>query len=426
MALIKSPLLRGARGRMADVTFLQRNGDTIMRQARTSNTNPRTDAQMSRRVRLSNLVNMYRCGAQWMPKAFQGKRPAWSDFNAFVSANLNNSPVALSKDEAAQGGCVVAPYLVTKGNLMSVACNKRDNRWITNISLGQLELNDGSLINIVSRFIVENNSWLNYGDQISFVSYQQITNPETGIPMVVCNSYELTLSRTDTRYLWDFLPQFCCSSVSKDGRFYVGTNSNVSTGGFTYIISRRTRRGVEVSTQRLVMSDTSVLNAYSTAEQIAKAMDSYGRTSDVFLDPASYGEADSEAKDPGGLVSLLGVRGNVDDPADIPDLTPTNMANTDAVKLSQLLNGYQYLGLYFSNEVDLSDIRIWLQPQSGNIVTSSIMPELEQSTGRTKVAVVPNSIQRDYGDYQVVNIVAKGMDNINYTCPFKFVVTDLS
>ena len=119
MAILKSLIVRGGRKQIGGMVLYSRNGETIARELAAQVTNPRTPAQMEQRVKLSNLVAVYRANASWMRGAFENKKDRESDYNAFVSANVGNNAVALSKSDVAAGAAVVGNYKITSGSLPS-------------------------------------------------------------------------------------------------------------------------------------------------------------------------------------------------------------------------------------------------------------------------------------------------------------------
>ncbi len=422
MAVLKSPLFRGAKGKFAGNTLLQRGGQTIIRQGSSENTNPRTASQMQRRVRLANLVTMYRAGQSWMPKAFQGKRPAWSDFNAFVSANLNNSPVALTKEQAAAGACVCAPYLITKGNLFSVSINKVDDCYNTNIQCNTETPMDEKSVADLAKELVAQNRFLQFGDQISFISYQQVTNEVTGYPQVLCTSYEITLDPNNTAPVSDYMPEFCFTLNEQGDGYVIGTGTTITNGAFCYIISRRTRRGIEVSTQQLYLTDTSVLEAFSSQEQLELAAASYGYASNVFLDPST----EDFSQDPGVAISLLGISKTVSARTMLPSSTNDYVSGQVSPTLATLTsNGSSgtYLPLFFNNDVQLSAAEVtffkWGQPDF-IAAAQHVMSPGTTGTEASRVwgADLATIGQSAYADYRIIKIVATTTDGMQIEANF--------
>lgn len=408
MAVLKSPLFRGARGKFAGNTLLQRGGQTIIRQGNSENTNPRTASQMQRRVRLANLVSMYRAGQSWMAKAFQGKRPSWSDFNAFVSANLNTSPVALTKEQAAGGSCVCAPYLITKGNLFSVTLSRNGEELNTNIMCDTTTPMEEKTVAELAKELVAQNRFLRLGDQISFVSYQQVTNDVTGFPQVLCTSYEVTLDPNNSALVSDYMPDFCFTLNEVGDHYVIGTGTDVTNGGVAYIISRRTRRGIEVSTQQLYITDSSVLDAYSTTEQFQAAAASYGYGQDVFLDPST----ESLEQNPGAVLACLGCCKTVSASSALTSQTLEYASGTSTPILEIIVAQGSFgsiLPLFFNNEVAITQCDVTVYKQGAVDFTmraSSMVNPLAttKNTSRIWGATLPLITESAYRDYSISRI----------------------
>lgn len=284
MGIIRNAANRKIRGRIGDTTYYVSMERQIARQALNGSnygeSARRTEAQQSRRVKWSNLVNFYKLSKGWMPKAFESKKKGQSDYNRFMSVNLGTTKVALTKDEAIQGGCVVEPFVITQGSLRSIEVNKlSSSRWGTNIAIG-IPVDRDTPVSAFSAAVIAANNWIEEGMQLSFVSYQQFTN-SAEVPQCTCAFYEVTLDTTNTKPLYDFLPQFCASV--EDG--FLCTSEGISQGCFAYILSDQRGGKVRVSSQTLENNNRSMISLYSTPMQTRKAIDSYGLDSEVVLSP---------------------------------------------------------------------------------------------------------------------------------------------
>ena len=293
MALVRNAANMIRKGRVGDATYYVSKGQQVVRQARNDSnygeSARRSESQQVRRVMWANLVNFYKASATWMPAAFESKKKGQTDYNKFMQVNMNGSRIALTKDQAAAGACVADAYLVTQGSLPSVEINQKGVAWFTNIGVGDL-LIKGSTTNAELTAAMEaNNANIQEGMQISFVSYQQSLDA-MGMPRVICRLYEITLSRTSTDKVWDFLPEFCASSVNK----MLGTSGNISTGGFAYIVSDKRAGQVRVSTQQLITNNESLISQFSSSEHVRAAMLSYGIDTEVILSPDGINQQGAE------------------------------------------------------------------------------------------------------------------------------------
>lgn len=126
MAIINSVLIGKGRGSVGNVTLRIAGGDTIASQKISKGAQKiGTLSQVLRRVRLGNLVNAYQAlnalgNGAGMAQSFPARGPRVSNFNMFVSRNIGRAGVgdiSLTRELAAAGAVVAAPYVVTEGDL---------------------------------------------------------------------------------------------------------------------------------------------------------------------------------------------------------------------------------------------------------------------------------------------------------------------
>lgn len=286
MAITRSTASRVRKGRVGDSVYYTSQGREIVRAALNSSnygaSASRTEAQQSRRVRWSNLVNFYKASKGWMHKAFENRKAGVSDYNMLIKLNVNGSTIALTKQQAASGACVAEPFQVSQGSLMPIESVKRSNIWRTNIALGSLSITATTTVGEFSQAVIAANSWLRENMQISFVSYQQ-TIDNSNVPRVICTSYEVTLSDSSTELLRSYLPEFCSSADNG----FLATSSAISPGCFTYVLSESDGGRTMVSSQTLVNNNADTIARYSSSQQVSDAIASYGVSGSVFLDSGS-------------------------------------------------------------------------------------------------------------------------------------------
>lgn len=295
-----NPIINNMRGKLGAYVFSVNRGQMIQRSYRGSGeiSNPRSEGQMRQRVQIANIVALYRVSKRLFAKAFENKPVNWSDYNMFVSLNLNKEvKVYLTKDQAAGGTCVVAPYLISKGSLTPVEVTALESGgFVTNIRLGSLQISATTTVAQFSQAVIAANNFLNEGMQLTYASFVQQTNNETNLPYCSTRLYEVTLDTTNQGLLWDYIPEFGLSTVNGA----VGTGETLAAGGFAYILSSKDSSGkLSVSTQRIVMSDDTVYNQYNDEIAATRSDSSYGYGDAVFLDPGATSESGS-----GGGISV--------------------------------------------------------------------------------------------------------------------------
>lgn len=308
MAKVKSSIATSLQGRIGNVSFRRAAGQRIIAAELPSLvTNPRTVAQMSQRVRLAALVNFYRASKSWMPKTWQMKEAKQSVYNAFVRANLASNPVALTKQEAAEGATVCYPWRVTDGTLNPVSIAEgSDSVFITNIFIGAdaAVLGSAATVSDLSVALLANNLSLRPGDQISFVLYRQMTSA-SGMPYVTCTPYEIKVDTSDGRLVGSRLPLDIIQAAGTEGTLSIGVNMSGVVGAFAVVVSRKDGGTIEVSKSDLVCSSDSLYSFYTSEAHQAAAGASYGTNDVVFIDPA--GEEMRSYNDAAPTRQILGV-----------------------------------------------------------------------------------------------------------------------
>lgn len=257
-------------------------GQTLWRELAPSVTNPRTPAQMSTRVRLANLVQLYKAGRGWMKAAFENKKQTQSDYNAFVSANLANANVYLTKQQVAAGAGVVAPVTITKGSLPPIAHSVQSSFIVTDISVGDLDIAEET-VGSLSQAIIQNNPAIQAGDQISLIQYVQQTGQDS-TPYVVCRAYEMILDPNNSAQWYDYLPEYVVAYNPDASIGYLGVGNTAPMGGYAFIISRTVGSTIRVSSQSIVLTaDNTVYPLFTTQAAYDAAVASYGEGEAIFL-----------------------------------------------------------------------------------------------------------------------------------------------
>jgi len=284
MAVIRNSANTIMRGRVGETTYYVNGGQQIARQAKNNSnygdTARRSEAQQLRRIMWANLVNFYKVSATWMPKAFETKKRNQTDYNKFMQLNIGTARIALTKDEAAAGACVVDGFVVSQGSLPTIELTQQLTGYTTGISLGDLTIGSATTVGQLTAAILANNSNYREGMQLSFVNYTQSIDP-LGIPRLVCRLYEVTLSNDSTELVRSYLPDFASTTI--DGQ--LGCTNQAVDGAFTYIVSEIVAGALRVSTQQLTTKNQFNIITYSNQSQVDKAVASYGVDQEVILNP---------------------------------------------------------------------------------------------------------------------------------------------
>ena len=277
-------ILSKMRGSIGNVTYAQLNGETVAKEKVIKKDNPvRTKAQMELRTSWANIIAMWGTFNNNMKPSFETKPRTSSDYNMFVSANANVVKVFLTSAEARNGGCVVAPYQITRGSLPSIGVTVGEgNNFVSDIAVGGLALGASTLLKTFSKAIIDNSNgaWEN-GDQLSVFISRQTVDSNTGVPHVKTECIEITLDKyNDIALLGDMIDVNLFTVA--DGYLALANEVN---GGVAWVHSRKTVSKTLVSTQFIVVSNP-LLASYTSEASMENAIESYGGVrADQFLTP---------------------------------------------------------------------------------------------------------------------------------------------
>lgn len=294
MAIVSNFYLKGSKKQLAGAVYYKSGGRTISRQLADSVKNPRTRAQMMQRVRWANCVAFYRANASWMKYAYESKKVSQSEYNKFMSLNVANNRIYLTKQAAAAGACVVDSYVMTQGSLPSITYQLGQAAISTNIyvKLGST-LTPASTVAAWSSEILENNPGVQEGDQISIIRYTQMVNEATGFPYVIVRKYEVIMSLTSNQPMSNYWPSDFFSVGSLNQKTFLTITNTGNSGGLLMVLSRTISGRTLVSTQSILpVNNSATINAWSSESALNRAINSYGDSEEAFLssDYAQYAE----------------------------------------------------------------------------------------------------------------------------------------
>lgn len=389
--------MKSSKKKLGGTVLYQAMGQTRQRELAASVTNPRTQSQMAHRARWANCVNMYRANSSWLKYAFETKKSNQSEYNKFMSLNAANSPIFLTKQEAAAGACVVAPYVIMQGSLPSIETQYSANEHLTNIYLGPQppDLFTASIAT-VSQLLLQYNPALREGDQLSLIKLTQQTNANTGIPFVIVRKYEVILNSTDSRLWNDFIPADLMQTDSVGDQVVLYVEDNGGAGGFVIGLSRTIGGKTYVSTQSIVVTNNdAMISAYSSQAALQRAIDSYGESEEAFLSSTAANELPI-APVPNSILSV-----KIDNITYTPGVRYPNLPNF-ATKQLQIFFTSNLSGAEPSVKVSfISGGRIITDTTtgtlSGNILTvANLESDFDDSVGKTLYSVVATVGGIDY------------------------------
>lgn len=300
MGKLKNIISTRISGNVGAMNFRQRAGEVVVAERVYTNASKgdgATESQRTHRSRLANIVNMYRVILELEKKAWANKQGGQSDFNMFAKYNLANSPIFLTKQEAALGAAVIAPYKVSMGALEPLACSYVASVFKSGVALGAaFAIADATIGSLADAIIANNPDW-KYGDKLSIAILTGVMRSlnEATIPVVTVKYLKLTLNAGDTTLLAD-VPNFAALGAAKADDNTLVINNGSSAG--VAVHSREINSALLASEQFIVMNpeQMSIYRNYSGEAQKQKAMDSYGYKPDVLLTP--YSEVDVQVVAP--------------------------------------------------------------------------------------------------------------------------------
>lgn len=292
-----NPMYTGGAG---GYSFYVRGGEQVIRQ-RKNNSNygagaSRTYAQMIRRIRWGNLVNVFKSQKSWQPKAYDSKTKGQTDYNIFMALNINQATVGLTKEMCLSGCAVIEGYQVSRGSLPPIALSASQSAsfYVTDIKL-TISIGSSTTVGQLAADIIANNSQFQEGDNIAFVSFKNWLASRVEWPYAASSYAEITLDPTSA-VLLSAVP-VVGSRLGKDsnGNLQVGWSSSgqfdpTREVGFVAIHTRKSASMLAVSSQEILMNTNSLVSQFSGTTWDNTCIDSYGLSDEVPLDP-SFPEA---------------------------------------------------------------------------------------------------------------------------------------
>lgn len=277
-------------GKVGDLLFLQTKNGTVVYEAPSKKKTPRrSELQMSTRTQWANLGATYMLFDGTLKRGFESLPTNMSVYNAFVQANLGVVKVYITKAMRLNGGCVLAPYQITRGSLPSITMALGQNGvLVSGLALGGLEITATTTVSEFSQAIIANNAGWQVGDQLTFFLGRQTLDPVTSIPRATLTPNKVVLDPVDETTLWSVSGQDGFASVGG----CLGMNAVLLAGAAAWVHSREADGGLKVSTQFFYV-ENAALASYQTSAALIASANSYGgiNTSEVYLQPGQAGNA---------------------------------------------------------------------------------------------------------------------------------------
>ena len=281
-------------GRVGAYSMYVRSGEQIVRQRKnSSNYGPeasRTESQMTRRVKWSSLVNFYKICSAWMPKAYETLKQGQTVYNKFMQLNINKATCALTKDMAQNGCCCIENWTVSQGSLSPIELDPPIGSFgvRTNIVLVSA-INAQTTVKSLSEDIIANNSTFQNGDNIAMVWFKNYFDSRT-YPFAVCEYFEFTLDTGNTALLNTTDAGAVIASGNLTDKTVLTTKESAveenGANAFVFIHTRKVGGQLKVSTQDIYVTVDDYTDPFTGPQAVQAAIDSYGMTEEVPLDPS--------------------------------------------------------------------------------------------------------------------------------------------
>lgn len=292
MSKVRIPINPKQVGKVGAYSMYVRDGEQIVRQRQNASNYgdqaSRTLAQQTRRVKWSNLVALFKAISAWQPKAYELLNAGQTDYNKYMSLNINSANVALTRQQALDGATVVAPVVVSQGSLVSPGAFKEAGLGIsTELRWGTEGTASFATIGELSQAIIDNNAGWQNGDNLAAIYLLNWLDTQ-GTPRCSSVYNELTLDTASTDALsTNILASRMTFVTGGDGIDIAAAAAEANdVAGWAVIHSRRNASSLKVSTERIVMVNDDILNTFITTTQLEAAIESYGLSVEAPLEPS--------------------------------------------------------------------------------------------------------------------------------------------
>lgn len=339
------------KGNAGQLSFRQQGGMTIVSGRIYNNKNAgdgATYAQRLQRIKIAGAVNLFKAIQAFEKKAWEGKPARVSDYNMFMSKNLNAANVYFTKEEANLGACVPMRCVVSTGSLSSIALSWLTNTIKTGLSVGEYELSAQSTIGELAAAIIASNSGYMVNDKITFgllrKTYMNVGS--VSVPQVQVEYIEFNLDIASTDLVADVLKsahaKFDVASAELVINNADGTTSAFGDGAII-VHTRETTGRLLTSTQMMVLPvSQGAGDDYSTEEAQQAAAESYGYQGKVLIQPGQTSDGGVTPPEPPAAKRTISVSVSA----------PDNMTPSMVVKVGGETIGTATKGSAFSGEVD--------------------------------------------------------------------------
>lgn len=295
MAILKSGLGIFS-GKIGGIRAWESNGRTIVASYDVKCKNPKTEAQMKQRLKLINILNNYRVLKPALLENFEGIAGNRNAATFFRKYNLRQKPVWLTKTDALYHKVVLAPYCVSQGIIKPIEYSLSSAGLTSNIELGTTVKEVTTDVTNLAYAILQNHEDWSNGDTLQIVAMRQSLKDNLKSDSSRAEMEAVTLIMTtgknqplDSVVGVNGLKSMGITIANHDGRLGIDISNR---SDYVYALALVHGRGTGIkrllSTQNLVLSDTSIYDHYASSEQMVEALKSYktNMEPDAYLSPS--------------------------------------------------------------------------------------------------------------------------------------------
>ena len=295
MAILKSGLGTFS-GKIGGIRAWESNGRTIVASYDVKCRNPKTEAQMKQRLKLINILNNYRVLKPALLENFEGIAGNRNAATFFRKYNLRQKPVWLTKTDALYHKVVLAPYCVSQGIIKPIEYSLTSAGLTSNIDLGTTDKKVTTDVTNLAYAILQNHEDWSKGDTLQIVAMRQSLKDNLKSDSSRAEMEAVTLIMTtgknqplDSVVGVNHLKSMGITIANHDGRLGIDISNR---SDYVYALALVHGRGTGIkrllSTQNLVLSDTSIYDHYASSEQMVEALKSYKTKMepDAYLSPS--------------------------------------------------------------------------------------------------------------------------------------------
>lgn len=288
MGRVTKGKMKGVVGRVAGITFYKQGNRTMARESLTDRVDPKTDSQMSQRVRLPNIVHFWHVFREVPLKMWESDSSGLSDYNRFVKENLNDSALPITKDRADNGATYLWSYLIARGTMFSPQdmagvngdVNLPQVYLLPGLCSAQDEVEKKTVGWFAQQILAENRQFLP-GDEWHLLAFRNYMNWDLMRWEVVLDYVSIPMDPDSTELLENYGITNMFDDVRRGFIFWQGGEGCHAYANF---FTRKTKTKILVSTARIKLAPDAVFYNGYTDEWLEECIQSYNVTDDFVLD----------------------------------------------------------------------------------------------------------------------------------------------